>query len=221
MHDGEIVAVASRSTEHAAAYFREVHSAHSPSRRRQPPRRRRRTPHPATTTPAPSRASRPKSATSAPPSKPSPTESVDTTNNSDASTAHARPDNNRLPHRSAAGPDQPVDAATTPRWNRSSRCCRRTYLTANAGRTAMSSASRSSCGSNGPTTAAAVNVPSEDSHPSNMKHSPRRTRGLGHATPRVNQNPRQSRSMSHTAKNTHRPLLRDSSIWHSWFCQEK
>ena len=60
-------------------------------------------------------------------------------------------------------------AATTPRWNRSSRCCRRTSSTGNAGPPATSSASRSSSGSNGPTTADAANAPSEDSHPSNMR----------------------------------------------------
>ena len=44
---------------------------------------------------------------------------------------------------------------TTPRWNRSSRCCRRTSWTASGGGPEKSSASRSSPGSRGPTTAVA------------------------------------------------------------------
>ncbi len=45
--------------------------------------------------------------------------------------------------------------ATTPPWRASSRCCRRTSSTAAAGPPARSCGSRSSPGSNGPTTAAA------------------------------------------------------------------
>ena len=53
--------------------------------------------------------------------------------------------------------------ATTRQWNRSSPCSRRTCSTAaGAGRPATSSASRSSPGSNAPTTAADVNPPSAD-----------------------------------------------------------
>ena len=52
--------------------------------------------------------------------------------------------------------------ATTPPWNRSSRCSRRTSSTADAGPPATSSASRSSPGSNAPTTAAAARPPSAD-----------------------------------------------------------
>ena len=52
------------------------------------------------------------------------------------------------------GPGRPRPP-TTPRWNRSSRCCRRTSSTGAAGAPANSSVSRSSPGSSAPTTAAA------------------------------------------------------------------
>lgn len=51
-------------------------------------------------------------------------------------------------------------ARTTPRWSRSSACCRRTSLTASAGRPATNSGSRSSSGSRRPTTAGAAKTPS-------------------------------------------------------------
>jgi len=52
--------------------------------------------------------------------------------------------------------------ATTPPWNRSSRCCRRTSSTDTAGPPATSSGWRSSPGSNAPTTAADANPDSDD-----------------------------------------------------------
>ena len=57
--------------------------------------------------------------------------------------------------------------ATTPRWSRSSRSCRRTCSTVGAGRHGSSCATRSSPGSNTPTTTAAANASSASSHPSN------------------------------------------------------
>jgi len=52
--------------------------------------------------------------------------------------------------------------ATTPPWNPSSRCCRRTSSTGTTGAPAMSSGWRSSPGSNGPTTAADARPDSAD-----------------------------------------------------------
>ncbi len=76
---------------------------------------------------------------------------------------------------------------TTRRWNRSSRCCRRTCWTSTAGRPARSSATRSSPGSNTPTTTGAANERSAGS-PRSSSNSPsptRRSRGM------ISQNHRQ------------------------------
>ena len=61
--------------------------------------------------------------------------------------------------------------ATTPRWSRSSRCCRRTSSTGAAGRPATSSATRSSTGSSTPTTGVAANAFSASS-PQSSSSSP-------------------------------------------------
>jgi len=62
-------------------------------------------------------------------------------------------------------------APTTRRWNRSSRCCKRTSSTPNGGRQGRNSGWPSSAGSNGPTTVAGVSVSSDDSRQSNMRPS--------------------------------------------------
>jgi putative transposase len=62
--------------------------------------------------------------------------------------------------------------ATTQPWSHSSRCCRRTCSTADTGAPARSCGSRSSPGSNGPTTGGAARTPSVDSRPSSTRQSP-------------------------------------------------
>jgi putative transposase len=59
--------------------------------------------------------------------------------------------------------------ATTPPWNRCSRCCSETCWTGDAGPPATSSGSRSSPGSNAPTTSAAARPPSDASPRSNTR----------------------------------------------------
>lgn len=71
---------------------------------------------------------------------------------------------------------------TTQRWNRSTRCSRRTCSTSNAGRPATSSATRSSTGSSTPTTGAAGNADSAASPPSSSS-SPSPTKQHDHTQP--------------------------------------
>ncbi len=67
--------------------------------------------------------------------------------------------------------DGSVRARTTPRWNRSSRCCRRTSWTVNGGPPGRNSGWPSRPGSKGPTTAGDGKDGWANSRPSNMKQS--------------------------------------------------
>ncbi|GAP53949.1 transposase IS116/IS110/IS902 family protein, partial [Arthrobacter sp. Hiyo6] len=62
-------------------------------------------------------------------------------------------------------------ARTTPQWNRSSRCCKRTSWTASGGTPGRNCAPPSRPGSKGPTTAGGGKDGWENSRPSNMKQS--------------------------------------------------
>ena len=64
-----------------------------------------------------------------------------------------------------------VRARTTPRWSRSSRCCKRTSWTVSGGPPGRSSGWPSRPGSSGPTTAGDGKDGWENSRPSNMKQS--------------------------------------------------
>ena len=75
------------------------------------------------------------------------------------------------PHRIAWA--EPGPAATTPPWNRSSPCSRRTSWIASAGQRGNNCAWRSSPGSNAPTTAEDASDGSAASHPSNTRQSTR------------------------------------------------
>jgi transposase InsO family protein len=80
-----------------------------------------------------------------------------------------------------------VHAGTTPRWSRSSRCCKRTSWTANAGRPEKNCGWRSSPGSNAPTTADAGNDASAGSPRSSLRCSTNRSHSRPEVhTPRVN-----------------------------------
>lgn len=77
--------------------------------------------------------------------------------------------------------------ATTRRWSRSTRCCRRTCSTAaGAGAPAVSSPTRSSSGSSTPTTAAVASAPSASS-PRSSSSSPSPRRGVSRMTRRHDQ----------------------------------
>ena len=91
-----------------------------------------------------------------------------------------------------------VRARTTPRWNPSSRCCRRTSWTASDGSPGRNSGWRSRPGSKGPTTAGDGKDGWENSRPSNMKQStgPRSQRPK---TP-SQQKPGQSRTCSESGR---------------------
>jgi transposase InsO family protein len=79
-----------------------------------------------------------------------------------------------------------VRAVTTPRWSRSSRCCRRTCSIANAGPLEKDYGWRSSPGSSAPTTADAANADSDGSPRSNTRHSTSPLPRPDHPTRRVN-----------------------------------